>query len=116
MFKIDNDILSWHKKTFPDVKLEGMLLKLDEELGELVEAIKKEDEAEELKETADLYIVARILNDRFNSYIGAFFLGMIHNSEVKNLEQAVEKKMEINRKRKWNIKNGVYKHEEEKKE
>ena len=112
MFKIDNEITEWSKQVFPDLTMEAQLKKLDEELGELVEAIKKEDEAEELKETADLYIVARILNDRFNSYIGAFFLGMIHNSEVENIEQAVEKKMEINRNRKWNVKNGVYKHEE----
>lgn len=114
MFKIDNDILSWHKKTFPDVKLEGMLLKLEEELGELVEAVKKGDAVEELKETADVYIVARILLDRFQSHIGGYFIGLLGEYPVENLEEAVEKKMEINRNRKWNRTNGVYKHEEEK--
>ena len=34
----DDKIIEWHKETFPDATLESQLLKLDEELKEVVDA------------------------------------------------------------------------------
>ena len=55
-----------------------------------------------------------MLAKRFNSHIGGYFLGLLDEYPVPRLKDEVEKKMSINKKRKWTFVNGVYHHEENK--
>ena len=110
---VDEDIVEWHKKTFPDVTMDSQLKKLDEEIGELCEAIKAGVKNHAVKEVADVYIVSRVLADRFNSWIGNYFLGLLDEYPVPRMMSEVEKKMEINKNRIWHKVDGVYRHKEE---
>ena len=87
--------------------------KLDEEIGELCEAIKAGVKNHAAKEVADVYIVSRVLANRFNSWIGNYFLGLLDEYPVPRMMSEVKKKMEINKKRKWHRVDGVYRHKEE---
>ena len=112
MNNLDKEIVEWHKKTFPKATIENQLLKLDEEIGELCDAIKQGSDNHAVKEMADVYIVARVLSDRFKSQIGNYFLGLIDEYPVPHLIDEVKKKMETNKNRVWEYKNGVYHHKE----
>ena len=113
---IDEEIVEWHKKTFPLCTFGSQLEKLDEEIKELCEAIRNGAKNHAAKESADVYIVSLVLLKRFNSHIGSYFLGLFDEYPVPHLEDEVRKKMEINKKRVWIFKDGVYRHEERGKE
>lgn len=102
-----DDIVNWHIKTFPNVDLKSQKLKFLEEYREYLES-------GDIMELADMCIVYLILNQRFNCDI---FLDIMldEQSKIKNLtelDNAVCKKMDINSKRKWIYKDGVYRHED----
>lgn len=113
---VDKDIVDWSKEAFPDLTMEAQLKKLDEEIGEWYDAIIGGSDDENEKETADVYIVGRILADRFDSNIGRYFLGMLLSRDIEWLERRVVEKMNINKSRQWKKENGVYKHKEKKNE
>lgn len=101
-------ITEWNKKTFPKLTENGQWLKLLEEFKEYRKAGNLE---EAIKEYADMFIVSCVLDERFNNPLGFFILSAIDkNDEIEKLDEAVDEKMEINRKRKWTYKKGVYRH------
>lgn len=106
---VDKDIVEWHKKTFPDITMGELLLKLEEELGELRGALGKND-LDFMEEAADVYIVSRALKERFNSIIGLHFC---HTTKSKELTKAIKDKLAKNKKRIWHKVDGVYRHKEE---
>lgn len=105
---LNNEIVEWHKQTFPDCTMESQLLKLDEELKEAATA---PSISEKEKEFADVYIVSLVLARRFDSAIGHEFFKNMNVMDSHKLLQCVEKKMVINRNRKWIKVGGVYRHE-----
>lgn len=107
-----NKIAKWHKKTFPNATLESQLLKLEEESKELVEA-RNSDSAKYFEELADVVIVATVLKIRFNSKLAERFfeIDIAYNPKTP-FGKIVDKKMDINAKRKWKFENGVYRHED----
>lgn len=105
-------IISWQEQAFPDATLAKQLEKYADERDEFCAAIKKKDRIAEL---ADLFIVACNIS-RFNSIaaMSAFedidFLTRANNVSEYALQKAIDKKMEINRRRKWNFLGGKYQH------
>ena len=103
-------IMDWHEQTFPDATLEGQLAKYQEEQREWVESGEKD-----LSELADMFIVACGIA-RFDLWEGAHAFWDVYewmdDSKVspKKVFKTVEKKMEINKKRKWQKSNGFYHH------
>ena len=108
----DDKIVEWHTKTFPDATLDSQLLKLDEELKEVVDAQRNGEKEKSYDELADVYIVSVVLAKRFDSITGKYFLGLLEEHPAQESLKRVEKKMKINAKRKWIKKNGVYRHDE----
>lgn len=108
-------IIEWHETTFPDATLMGQEEKFEKEYKEYKESGKKD-----ILELADMFIVACGVA-RFPNGSGSAILCFVRTSnelEKSNftgdeLQEAVDKKMEINRQRKWNFENGVYQHKEE---
>lgn len=104
--KLLDEIKEWNAETFPDTTLTGQLCKLEEEMLEY-----KTSPSEE--EAADIFIVLGGLR-RFNSAIGDWiFKDFIYRngSSYKWLIGAINKKMEVNRARKWHkTDNGSYHH------
>ena len=107
-------IMRWHAETFPDATLEGQLVKYQEELNEWIES-----NYSNASELADMFIVACGIA-RFDLQEGFFHIADVYDwyasaeeLQLAGLEDAVNKKMEINRQRKWNKGNGEYKHTEE---
>ena len=103
-------IIDWSEQTFPDATLDGQLDKYYEEQQEYLES-----KCKDITELADMFIVACGIA-RFN-----LVEGMYHIADVvdwfkegdwywKDFEKAINKKMKINRKRKWEKKEGLYKH------
>lgn len=133
------DIINWHKETFPKATLEGQKKKFEEEYKEFRAAADKESPQETFEELADMYIVA-LGETRFSPACGLLSLTMIgkiitdpflENEDIEQSERldgsavflaevmkAVDKKMDANKKRKWTYKDGKYKHvkEDEKEE
>ena len=108
MKKIDKDILEWHTKTFPEAKLEKQLVKLEEEYSEWRESLGRD-----IMEAADVYIVATVLKNRFNSKVGECFITLIENGwRYNEVMKAVKQKMEINKNRVWDCKDGICHHKE----
>jgi hypothetical protein len=108
--KLKKEIVEWHKQTFPDCTLEAQLLKLDEELSEVVEDQRAGKIEESHEELADAYIVALVLAKRYNSMIGKYFVGLAEEHPVPAFVSRVKDKMEINKRRTWHKQNGVYHH------
>lgn len=102
-------IIQWHKDTFPDATLEGQFSKFNEEKTEMMMAIG----THRLEELADMYIVSCGIA-RFNYAMGLDrmlqTLNSLRNYTIQELLYAVESKMEINKKRKWQKSNGLYHH------
>jgi len=105
-------IIQWHKETFPDTTLEEQEKKFIIEFDEYIEAIGEE---RQIKELADMQIVAcgiarfnrarsQILTNKVLKYAEKFK----HN--LDDLNEAIQEKMAINRKRKWHKVNGEYRH------
>lgn len=108
-------IKQWHEETFPDVTFDGQLEKFEEEIKEYREAESDEDK---LAELADLLIVAAGIA-RFDKERSQELTMLVHITtsedgyDMTELWDAVQKKMKINRQRKWAKKSGLYKHVEE---
>lgn len=97
----DEKIVAWHKETFPYTTISEQLLKLEEELKKVVEAQKNGEKEHSYDEMADVYIVCTVLDKRFDSTTGRYFLGLIKEHPVRNIKMRVCKKMNINAKRTW---------------
>lgn len=115
MIETPETIAQWSCKQFPKLTEESQWNKLLEELKEYENAKTLEDA---IKEYADLFIVACILDVRFNNSFAFVILGEIDKNDhiAKLIDVAVEEKMKINRSRVWEFKNGVYHHKEVKDE
>lgn len=105
-------IIEWHTKTFPNATLEGQLEKFKKERKEWLDS-----EHTDISELADMFIVACGVA-RFDTIEAMFCFGRVDDNltisvfQTKELEKAIDKKMEINRKRKWNFQDGQYQHKE----
>lgn len=118
-----SEIAKWNKETFVDATVDGQLLKLSEEFEELRDAIEAGDFL--MSEKADCFIVAAGLKERFGNELGRFVLyhlidEMTEIGEERAAEymEAIEKKMEINKRRakekRWKkMPDGRWKHEGE---
>lgn len=118
-----SEIAKWNKETFVDATVDGQLLKLSEEFEEMQDAIEAGDFL--ISENADCFIVAAALKERFNNALGRFVLDclideMTEAGEERAAEymEAIEKKMEINKRRaaekRWKkMPDGRWKHEGE---
>ena len=109
-------IIEWHTKTFPEATLDGQIEKFLEERVEYATAENAEHEIEEL---ADCFIVASGIA-RFNPVYGSRFLGETfitfaqnQGATIAKLQDAIDAKMQVNRKRKWGKGKGNYQHVEE---
>lgn len=107
-------IIKWHEETFPDATLEGQLDKYQEEQNEWIES-----NYSDVSELADMFIVACGIA-RFDLHEGFFYISDVYDwyanvegLQMFDLTEAINKKMEINRQRKWDKGNGEYKHVEE---
>lgn len=105
-------IVAWQEETFPQATLSKQLEKYMDEREEFLSAIKRKDK---LTELADLFIVACNVS-RFSSYaaLECFedIAWLMRVSEISRyaMTRAVDKKMAINRRRKWNPLGGKYQH------
>lgn len=105
-------IIEWHKKIFPDATFYGQKEKYNKEFQEWYMSGCKD-----ISELADMVICACGVA-RF-SIVDALYLFKDCIDEASKavitlgmLETAIEKKMGINRKRKWNFQDGQYQHKE----
>lgn len=115
LIKLIEEIVSWHKKTFPEATEESQVLKLDEELKELKKASIDGDMNQVKNESIDVVIVSSVLKDRYSNALGDVVFSSIMDkiSSVADFNEvvvALENKFEINKKRKWTFENGVYRH------
>lgn len=103
--KIINDVVLWHKKTFPDATKETQIQKLEEELREYF--VKYEE-----SELADVIICSIALWRRFDCRVG-YAVYRYANSIIlpSRINDLVSEKMIINRQRKWKGVNGYYRHQ-----
>lgn len=104
-------IIKWHEQTFPDATLEGQMAKFADE--------RKEFEQEpSLEEWSDMFIVACGIA-RFDSILALHYFSdcfkILERQAIRNIyiQQAVDKKMQINRNRKWNKIGNKFQHIEE---
>lgn len=107
-------IIKWHTETFPEATLDGQIKKWTEEYRECLYTEEKSEE--ELEETADMAIVscgiARFDYTKGIQYLVRSMGRFAAYDRVDLVWQAVEKKMEKNRKRIWNkTADGQYHHE-----
>ena len=93
-----------HEQLFPICSLESQILKMEEELNELKQAATIE---QVINETADCIIVCAGIY-RFSPLTAQRLLGSL--VIMGGMEEAVERKWNINMNRKWKFVNGVYKH------
>lgn len=105
---IDEEIIEWHKKTFPDVTYESQVRKLEEELSEVMKAKTLQ---EQLEEFADVYICSLALWKRFDSFIGMWY-SLNYTAKMKDFRHIVANKFDVLKKRTWHEENGVYRHNE----
>lgn len=110
-------IAQWHKDTFPDATLDGQRLKWMEEKREWKESLRPAVGIfGDVNELADMFIVACGLT-RFSDTEAMFCFGRVERElceslfATKDLENAIDKKMERNRARIWEKQaNGSYHH------
>ena len=110
---IDTEIVEWSVKAFPDLTVEKELVKLSEEIEELCQSKREGKDEDAVYELADVYIVSRILADRFDNAIGRYFIGLLTEYPTPKAMEAVREKMKKNKARKWIKGNGSYHHVEE---
>lgn len=113
-------IIEWHEQTFPDATLEGQIDKFQQELKEFAATLLEPDADynHQLEELADMYIVAcGIARFSIERALSCFTVVNtfkdLYGLCSFELKEAVDKKMAINRKRKWGIGKGNYQHIEE---
>lgn len=110
-------IINWHAETFPDATLGGQIIKYREELSEYLAAVKSQNMEDMYSEWADLLIVCCGIA-RFEIMAAPIYIMrtmdfiIVNNLDVGDCIEAINKKMEINRKRDWNFNNGQYKHKQ----
>lgn len=107
-------IVEWQEKVFPDATLSKQLEKYLDERDEFQAATKNRDRVTEL---ADMFIVGCNVS-RFSAYAAlecfediAYLIRMNGISRHK-FHKAIDEKMAVNKKRKWNTLGGKYQHEE----
>jgi hypothetical protein len=112
-------IILWHEQTFPDATQEGQIDKYFKEEAEFLTAMEIGSFNEAINEMADCFIVACGIG-RFDIILAARFMGRVFNMFANDagftkttLQKAIDKKMEINRNRKWGKKGNSYQHIEE---
>lgn len=81
-------------------------------MKEVVDAQRENKKEHSYDELADVYIVSIVLEKRFKSTIGSYFVGLLMENPAPESLKRIEKKMQINSKRKWIKKDGVYRHDE----
>jgi hypothetical protein len=111
-------IIEWHEQTFPDATLEGQIEKFqDEEKEFYLELTKPDNRVNTMYELADMYVVAcGIARFSFIDTLVAFHKAAQAELQCLSgdeLPSYINKKMEINRKRKWTIGKGNYQHVED---
>lgn len=105
-------IIKWHRDTFLDATLDGQVKKWNEELKEF-----RETQYTDVHEFADMFIVACGIA-RFDINLGLYYFSEIYDwlgsdipFDVQELIEAVNNKMEKNRKRVWaKTAEGTYHH------
>ena len=122
MQQLEQEIIQWHIATFPQATLESQILKWQEEFRELEQA---NNYRTYLLELCDCIIVAtafkrygeagEVLSKTFNDCLTSVLDDKKENWDFDKeiLNRFVKAKLEINKKRKWEFINGVYKHLEE---
>lgn len=108
-------IMKWHKETFPEAGLPGQLIKFAEEMNEFDVALNTGQDA--ISELADMIIVAAGIS-RFDELFASAFVQFTYMEasdagfDMTELWDAVQYKMEKNRKRVWKkTAEGTYHHE-----
>lgn len=102
-------IIEWSEQVFPDATLDGQWEKLDEEHKEW------ESSDNDISELADMFIVACSIA-RFSTVDALSAFGSVRDELQKafvtwsTLEKAVNEKMQTNRARSWEKRDGQYKH------
>lgn len=109
-------IIDWHEQTFPDATLEGQEQKWEDERDEWENT--SYGSKYELEELADMVIVCCGIM-RFDYVEGFNYLAatlgriQVMPTNGKDLWGAVERKMAVNRQRKWNKIGNKFQHKEE---
>ena len=99
-----------HEKLFPKATLESQVWKLEEEIQEWHNALGRENERQEV---ADIIIVCGGLT-RWCPSVAAVVVSLYFRyTHIKEIEQEVERKWQINLKRKWEWNGKTYHHVEE---
>lgn len=110
--KLNKEIIQWHRETFPNCTFESQLVKLEEELSEVVKAHNLGNMQNAYEEMADVYIVALVLAKRYKSHIGIYFVEALKDKDIPFFVMRIKRKMEINKRRNWVEVDGVYRHTE----
>lgn len=103
-------IASWSQEVFPDANLEGQLKKFKEEKAEWLAT-----DRTDIEELADMAIVASSIA-RFSVVEAMFCFGRVEEElcwsifATRDLEEAINKKMQKNLLRTWEKKDGQYQH------
>lgn len=106
-----DEIVKLHSELWPDVTLDGQLAKFDEEHNEYKQALYGTEES--LYELADMIIVSAGIARFDYTYAMGLLSDMLYTAEfsISDIWEAVEKKLEKNRNRKWGKnKEGLYHH------
>lgn len=98
------EIVKWHKETFPDADLESQKLKFLEEYKEYLNSW-------DLEELADMAIVNYVLKYRFLFFRFDDIFRFEAEGAERILKEIIIEKMKKNKKRKWKKEGGVYRHE-----
>ena len=96
-----------HEELFPHATAESQFYKMEEELKELEEAIIKSDGEQEIKEQADIIIVCGGLYRWFPETAQVIY---DYFGCPELVEREVNRKWEVNKKRKWYWNGKTYKH------
>lgn len=110
---IIEDVKEWHEKTFPDAKFQEQLIKLEEEMKEMAEAVTT---WEKEKEFADVMIVCAGLK-RWDCHIADYFIRQARSycggCALSLINKKIIEKMEKNRNRVWErMPDGTFHHKE----
>ena len=111
-------IAKWHAETFTDATLETQKEKFSDELKELETAMHSGKKESIMMELADVAIVGCGLTRWGFAATAAFnsifeIIAQLHDvfpTPLQDLLISIDKKMEINRQRKWENHNGKYQH------
>lgn len=116
-------IMEWSAATFPDATVRGQIKKFKEEKEEWRQTKWSKNTVlwnGDISELADMFIVAAGLG-RLDPFESMFCMQTVAKEleesifATRDLRAAVNAKMAINRTRRWNLKNGQYKHEKDEK-